>query len=340
MRESISISAKRLGKAYARDHPGHFSTVTHDHRFPATNVPFASKCAFSAMPTIYLYAEVLANIRQANLYASLETHKNEHTKIDIASDKKTVTVSHDGETASIYLPTEIGGTAEVNIPVNRGKEMSVRLELADIMNMPSMENALENERPWSANDLTPNTHIRCRSCKVELLDDETPTVFKDLPSEHWAEMMDFWHCHRPHDHQPAPAKNTEEAAADIKGYGSSNKLKAMAGVACVDNGSVLLAEQSCRNIQVRRIDPDQPVFSFYLTFFMCSFVAAPISLLSTCPFGQKEGDLFQNRKRYHVQAADTIAPNQSHCCRILCSADGSSGVFISNWPQSFSASSP
>ena len=198
---------------------------------------------------IYLYAEVLANIRQANLYASLETHKNEHTNIDIASDKKTITVSHDGETASIYLPTEISGTAEVSIPIDRGKEIKVRLELADIMDMPSVENSTGDESPWSANDMSQNTRLRCRVCNIELLTNETPLHFKDLPSEHWAEMMDIWHCHRPQDVEPTQQKDAEEAA-DSKGYGSSTKLKAAAGIAFVDTTSFLFAKQSCRNIEV------------------------------------------------------------------------------------------
>jgi ubiquitin-protein ligase E3 D len=201
------------------------------------------------MPIIYLYVEVLANIRQANFYASLETQKNEHTHIDIALDKKTITVTHDGETASIYLPTEISGTAAVSIPVDRGKEMSIRLELADIKNMPDVEHVSGDEAPWSANDLSPNTQIQCRVCKAELLINELPLNFKALPSEHWAEMMDIWHCHRPPEEEPREGKAGEEAA-DLKGYGSSTKLKAAVGVAFVDTASFLFAEQSCRNVEV------------------------------------------------------------------------------------------
>lgn len=211
------------------------------------------------MPIIYLYAEVLANIRQANLYASLETHKNEHTKIEIASDKKTITVSHDGETASIYLPTEIRGTAKVNIPIERGKEMTVRLELADIKNMPCLENTIGHEEPWSANDLSPNASLRCRVCEAEFLSNEVPLQFKDLPNECWAEMMDFWHCHRPQHAASSQAEDAEEAA-DSKGYGSHTKLKATPGVAIVDTAYFLLAEQDCRNIQVRFMNFLQALF--------------------------------------------------------------------------------
>lgn len=199
---------------------------------------------------IYLYAEVLANIRQANLYVYLSSPKNERTKINIASDKKTIKVIHDGETASLYLPSEISGTAEINIPTERGMEISVRLELEDIKTMPSIQDAVVDEGPWSASDLGPNCRLRCRACRSEInLTETPPMVFKNLPSDHWAEMMDFWHCHRPPHAEPNRAKDSEEAAQS-KGYGTSSKLKASRGVAFVDTTSFILAEQSCRNIEV------------------------------------------------------------------------------------------
>jgi ubiquitin-protein ligase E3 D len=245
------------------------------------------------MPMIYLYAEVLANIRQANLYASLKTHKNEHTKIDIASDKQTVTVSHDGEIASIYLPTKIGGTAEVNIPIDRGKEMSVRLELEDIMTMPSVDNA-PNEGPWPANELSANTRLRCRVCNTELLTNGTPMDFKDLPSEHWAEMMDFWHCHRPHDPEPSQAKEAD-ASAHSKGYGSSTKLKAAPATVFVDTTSFLLAEQNCKSIQVGFTIS----YSIYLSFLRSQrWAAFLILLICNLPVWVTRRRPFPHRKRY------------------------------------------
>jgi ubiquitin-protein ligase E3 D len=241
------------------------------------------------MPMIYLYAEVLANIRQANFYASLETHKNEHTTITIASDKKTITVSHDGETASVYLPTEIGGSAEVNIPIDRGKEISVRLELADIMTLPSVQDVISSEGPWSAKDLSPTSQIQCRACHTQLLTNEVPMGFKDLPSDHWAEMMDLWHCHKPHDAEQNHSKDVEKAAK-AKGYSSSNRLKATRGVVFVDAASFLIAEQSCRDIEVGsvvlRVKALQRLVSmkYHVPKFAYHIVA--------CRSGQEEGDLF------------------------------------------------
>ncbi len=133
------------------------------------------------------------------------------------------------------------------------KEISVRLELADIKTMPSVQGEPSNEGPWSAKDLCASSQLRCRACHTQLLTNEVPLEFKDLPSEHWAEMMDFWHCHRPHDANQNQAH--AEQAAEAKGYGSSSRLKAAPGVAFVDTTSIFLAEQNCIKISVRIIIP-------------------------------------------------------------------------------------
>ncbi len=52
--------------------------------------------------------------------------------------------------------------------------------------------------PWSASSMGPTTSISCKECDTTLLACNTIQQWKDLPSEGWEEMMDFWHCHRPH----------------------------------------------------------------------------------------------------------------------------------------------
>lgn len=42
----------------------------------------------------------------------------------------------------------------------------------------------------------------CSSCGRTLI--SNPKL-QDMPLEVWAEMMEFWHCHKPHDHSQAPA---------------------------------------------------------------------------------------------------------------------------------------
>lgn len=45
--------------------------------------------------------------------------------------------------------------------------------------------------------------LECSHCGTAILQDTSSITWKPLPSESWAEMMDFWHCHKPakdHDH--------------------------------------------------------------------------------------------------------------------------------------------
>lgn len=42
-------------------------------------------------------------------------------------------------------------------------------------------------------------YFGCAACDKNIIDSESCKFF-DMPSELWSEMMDFWHCHKPHDH--------------------------------------------------------------------------------------------------------------------------------------------
>ena len=207
------------------------------------------------MSKIYLYAEVLTNIRQVILYASLQTAKTEETIVDISSDRRTITVHHDGETASLFLPTGLAGSAEVTLPPKRVKDISLRLEIADLEEhapIPDLEH--EAASPWSAKELSADSTICCRFCQSVILESGKVLVWKDLPSENWAEMMDFWHCHKPHVEDGA-TKGEDVAAA--KGYSSGSKIGAARGSGLVDVQSFLLDPQDCGAIQVR----EMPVFA-------------------------------------------------------------------------------
>ena len=200
------------------------------------------------MSDIYLYAEILANIKQVSLYASLQTTKNEKTKIDVSSDRRVVTVLHDGQSANIFLPTGIAGSAEVTIPAEKKKEVSVRLEIEDLAGLSSANDCQsQNDYPWLAEDLSVETVIRCANCEATLIDQGTITTWKDLPSEGWAEMMDLWHCHKPHGRGP---ETKESAVAGRKGYSASSRLTATEGTGLIDVSTFLLAREDCRHIQV------------------------------------------------------------------------------------------
>ncbi|KAI4177981.1 MAG: hypothetical protein LQ343_000065 [Gyalolechia ehrenbergii] len=72
----------------------------------------------------------------------------------------------------------------------------------------------------------------CRSQR-----ERSTKLWKDLPSENWAEMMDFWHCHKP---------DTDDTIYHYqdglsKGYGAASTIESIAGVGLLDPMYLLLS---------------------------------------------------------------------------------------------------
>lgn len=198
------------------------------------------------MPEVLLYAELLIHIRQLTLYASLETEKNEHTKILVSSDKKIVTAFHDGEAASIYLPTQISGTADITFPLKRRTDLSTKLQIEDLHELEkAIEAAAGIEVPWAAGDLADVDSIACKSCDEAVVKSGAIGNWKDLPSENWADLMDLWFCHKPHE------ENHEADTADRANQAPSNsRLDVSPGTGLVDTSSLLLHPDDCNELQV------------------------------------------------------------------------------------------
>ena len=138
------------------------------------------------MPKIYLYAEILVNIRQLTLYASLQTEKQEGTKVDVSTDKRVVTVTHDGESQRLYLPTQIKGDASITFPLQKTTDISARVQIEDEHDWKCTVNN-EVETPWAAADLNTQSQISCRHCTAPILQPNKIQQWKSLPSEKWAE---------------------------------------------------------------------------------------------------------------------------------------------------------
>ncbi|OJJ99297.1 hypothetical protein ASPACDRAFT_120569 [Aspergillus aculeatus ATCC 16872] len=143
--------------------------------------------------------------------------------------------------------------------------------------------------PWRAPDMRPGTRVRCRGCEGVVLDQPARSaggwVWKDLPSGNWAEMMDFWHCHKPdpeggHNHGDGEGKGegdgeggldageqqqqqqgakadgggrSEDPNATVKGYGAANQVVATVGTILVDVATFLVAVEDCLGVMK---DPD------------------------------------------------------------------------------------
>jgi hypothetical protein len=90
--------------------------------------------------------------------------------------------------------------------------------------------------------------LTCKSCEGVIVSKGKIRQWKDLPNENWAEMMDFWHCHKPDEHHLHDHSHDEVVGQ--KGYAAGNRLQAVDGVGFVDLASFLLAEQDCDGAQV------------------------------------------------------------------------------------------
>lgn len=193
------------------------------------------------MTKISLYAELLINIRQTTVVASLPSGSNSSTFVEISADRKVLTVFHEKELATVELPAPIQDGFVPPIVPQAVRDLSLRLPIKETASENHLHDPdLAKRRFSSASSLSTETQIMCRSCHA-LLVKESVKAWKDLPSENWAEMMDFWHCHKPDTHDSEDKHHNGLQ----KGYGAANSIEPTAGVGLIDIMSVLLLSQDC-----------------------------------------------------------------------------------------------
>ena len=191
---------------------------------------------------IHIYAEHLVNIRTLTIQVSLPTSSDGSTALSL--DGSILTLSHQGETAKITLPISIPDTerAKLSVPSAPSTNLSFRIRLDDTSLRDSQSG--ETVIPWTATSLSDEVGLQCKTCRAEILPRKQIQTWKDLPSEGWAEMMEFWHCHKPnepHDH---------EHQTDKKGYSADSMLAITPSVGLVNATSFVLAADDCKNIKV------------------------------------------------------------------------------------------
>lgn len=186
---------------------------------------------------VLIYAELLSNIRQVSVGCTLPTPTSTGTRATIAPDGWSLTVVHDGLNETVQLPERIAPLSQLPIK-SLGVSLSWRLPLAAPSTGRARPASSEDAVPWSAIDLEIGSAVLCRTCGSTIVEAGALQVWKDLPSENWAEMMEFWHCHKPHSHEH---DNNEEHLAN-RGYGASSRIGAQPGVGFIDLTSFLLAD--------------------------------------------------------------------------------------------------
>ncbi|KKK12131.1 hypothetical protein AOCH_000700 [Aspergillus ochraceoroseus] len=242
---------------------------------------------------LYLHAELLPNIRHVTLHISVPS-KPQSTDIlpdiSLLQSRRAVSVAlpepFADVTDTIKLParvteasrrlltarrqnarsttTHVAAAAAAAAAPGPRQEFSFRMQIDE--NDESLRAAadhLDSFVPWTAADMSPATQLRCRRCENLILGmpwrpapSTTQWTWKDLPSGNWAEMMDFWHCHKPDSREERAAAHgdgarqlTEDENSMIKGYGASNRVLATPGTVLVDVATFLVSDLDCRGLK-------------------------------------------------------------------------------------------
>lgn len=194
---------------------------------------------------ISIYAELLSNIRQVSIAASLPSPPGPRTVAKVFDGGRRLCIEHDGQTEALDLPGTVFGNTTLQVSQSASRELTWRLPLSS-EGTPFPHFSPETQAvPWVASDLDHGSAIYCRSCNSIVIPKDTIQSWKDLPSENWAEMMEFWHCHKPHDH----SEHQQESLAD-RGYGANSVITAQPGTGFVDITSFMFDETNCQNLLV------------------------------------------------------------------------------------------
>ncbi|KAF4830382.1 hypotheticall protein [Colletotrichum tropicale] len=199
----------------------------------------------SSQDTPVIYAELLANIRQLSVAVTLPSPAERSTQGSVSPDGSTLHIAHAGIQTPFPLPGNVVAPRNSVLPAPHpgSRVLSWRLPLSDA-SAPLARGPVDEPVPWAATDLLPESAVACRGCAATVVSEGTAKEWKDLPSENWAEMMDFWHCHKPtdhdHDHEP------EHLAK--RGYGANSSIAAQDGVGLVDLTSLLFTEADCSGL--------------------------------------------------------------------------------------------
>ena len=146
---------------------------------------------------INLYAEFLMHTRSVTVCATVRKDSSTFKKAYVHADRKSVSISCDGDSSIIAFPLGIEIKGSVGFPVSDPAEISLRLEIAEDGNHShGLQMAVVNDIPWSADRLTPHSQIACKSCS-KIVVPAKQRAWKDLPRDSWAETLDQWYCHRP-----------------------------------------------------------------------------------------------------------------------------------------------
>ncbi|PNY25664.1 DNA repair protein rad8 [Tolypocladium capitatum] len=189
---------------------------------------------------ISIYAELLSNIRQVSAGVALPSPPDASTSAEVVDGGRRLRVRHQGRSQVLHLPAAVTVSAALAVPKAASAELSWRLPVSPAEASATRFSPEDQAVPWNSADIKVGSSICCRECASAVVHGGKIGSWKDLPSENWAEMMEFWHCHKPHDH----GDHEDEAQAN-RGYGANSAITAQPSVGFVDITSFMFAESDC-----------------------------------------------------------------------------------------------
>ncbi|KAH3680306.1 hypothetical protein WICMUC_000373 [Wickerhamomyces mucosus] len=147
-------------------------------------------------------------------------------------DEKLIKLQFPNNDTGYFIP--LSSTVS-SIPQNcstiRNNTLLIKLPSSNQTIDRSKNELMEIKSQWDSKYLSnlPNFIIRCVKCNTILIDSKNISKISEMPSELWAEMMDFWHCHKPNDNLSYPEHYNSikpiENAILIGSYYISKNLK-------------------------------------------------------------------------------------------------------------------
>ncbi|CAG8711058.1 7314_t:CDS:2, partial [Dentiscutata heterogama] len=155
-----------------------------------------------------VFAEILANVRSMNMSVGLPTEKT-RSSFKLGMYPLRITLEHKNKSTAQCLQTILNlpqtiETDDKPIITTSQDSFDIRLKLRSYVRkkpakQPSAKDILP---PFSASELTKLKNIQCVYCKIPLLKTNAFSKIMDMPSEHWAELIECWMCHQ-EDYQQA-----------------------------------------------------------------------------------------------------------------------------------------
>ncbi|KAK8087969.1 HECT-type E3 ubiquitin transferase [Apiospora hydei] len=202
---------------------------------------------------ILIYAELLSNVGRVSVACDGPLDGASTIAATVSADSLSLTVGNHEVENTLKLPHRVVSAEDaaqfLRVQSKHANSHQWSLPLVP-MNGLSTRNSqrraapdAQAATPWSAQDLSPCSSIYCRGCQASIVAEGKIETWKDLPSENWAEMMEFWHCHKPHDHG-----HHDDQGLASRGYGANSRLSGQSGVGLVDLTSLLFAQDDCSNV--------------------------------------------------------------------------------------------